>query len=165
MYAGSLARKGFAVVSKFQLAGRRRRVRARARSTPPARVLLTAPQTHPPVPCLWAHGELTSCYSPHQTTTTLDSSLWTLAPHASPWTVYRCEREDWEVPATTGLLGPSAWKETGVPGGDIASRVSGYTVDGAGQIAHLNCSLPAATDGRQLAFIQKHYDLGHCLEQ
>lgn len=167
---GSLARKGFAVVTKFQFAGRRRRVRARARSTPPARVLLTAPQTHPPVPCLWAHGELTSCYSPHHPTTTLDSSLWTLATHASPWTVYRCEREDWEVSATTGLLGPSAWKKIGVPGGDIASRVSasrvsGYTVEGSRQTARLVRSLCTATDGCQLAVILKHYDSGHCWEQ
>jgi hypothetical protein len=49
---------------------------------PPAvvRVLLAAPQTHTPVPCLWVHGELTSCYSPHRPTTTLRSTLWTLAP-------------------------------------------------------------------------------------
>ena len=164
MYAGSLARKGFAVV-KFQFAASRRRIRARARSTPPVRVLITAPQTHPPVPCLWAHGELTSCYSPHQPTTTLDSRIWILAPHATPWTVYRCEREDWEAPATIGLLGPSAWKETGVPGGDIASRVSGYTVESAGQTARLICGPSAATEGRHLAITQKHYGPGHCLEQ
>jgi hypothetical protein len=158
--------EGSTAVVKFYFPDSRRQHRARQRH-PPAivRVSLAAPQTHIPVPCLWAHGELTSCYSPHRPTTTLDSRLWTLAPHAAPWTADRCEREDWEVPATTGLLGPLAWKYTGATGGDIASRVSGNTVESGGPIARPHRDLFVATDILQLAFIQAHQNSEYDQEQ
>ena len=47
--------------------------------------------------------------------------------------------------ATIGLLGPSAWKCIGDPGGDLASRVSRHTVQGGGQTARPLPDLFAAT--------------------
>jgi hypothetical protein len=40
--------------------------------------------------------------------TTADNESWTPEDFAAPWIAGRCERGDWEEPATTGLLGPSA---------------------------------------------------------
>jgi hypothetical protein len=40
--------------------------------------------------------------------TPADNESWTQDDPAAFWIADRCERGDWEEPATTGLLGPSA---------------------------------------------------------
>jgi hypothetical protein len=119
----------FAAVVKSQV----RRRQTRTHWTPPARVPACS-RHHGPTPQSLVFEPRRSDFLPFATPadTTLDSGFPTLDPPAALGTADRCEREVSEVPATTGLLGPSAWKGTGDPGGGSASRVNRHTVEGGG---------------------------------